>query len=128
MNAKWVPSPNRTLGRRGFRPEAVVVHIMDGTLRGTDAWFRNRESKVSAHYGVGRNGEVHQYVREADAAWHAGRKSSDAPWGLLKPGVNPNYYTIGIEHEERDDVDRTDAMYEASTTLVREICLRWRPV
>jgi N-acetylmuramoyl-L-alanine amidase len=56
----WIGSPNRTTGRNGFRPEAVVIHIMDdNSFSNVDAWFLNPESKVSAHYGVGRNGTVH---------------------------------------------------------------------
>jgi N-acetyl-anhydromuramyl-L-alanine amidase AmpD len=41
---------------------------MDGTLAGTDAWFTNPASQVSAQYGIGKNGEVHQYVKEEDTA------------------------------------------------------------
>jgi hypothetical protein len=58
----WIGSCNKTPGRGGFRPEAIVIHIMEGTLGGTDDWFNNPASKVSAHYGIGRNGQVHQYV------------------------------------------------------------------
>ncbi|HWO92013.1 MAG TPA: N-acetylmuramoyl-L-alanine amidase, partial [Methylomirabilota bacterium] len=71
---EWLGSPNKESGRRGFRPEAIVVHIMDGTLLGTDARFANPGSKVSAHYGVGTNGQIHHYVAESDTAWHAGRR------------------------------------------------------
>ena len=125
MEARWIGSPNRKAGRRGYKPEAIVIHVMEGTLAGTDAWFRRRDSKVSAHYGVGRGGELHQYVDEGDTAWHAGRKSADAPWPLLKPRVNPNYYTIGIEHEGRADDPWSDAMYGASAALIVQICHRW---
>ena len=129
MDILNVLSPNYSAGRKGYRPEAIVIHIMEGTLSGTDSWFRNRDSKVSAHYGVGVNGEVHRYVEESDTAWHAGRV--DAPhWTLIKPAgegryVNPNYYTIGIEHEGKADSDWTDAMYEASSQLVADISRRW---
>lgn len=122
--AKWIGSPNRTTGRGGFRPEAVVVHIMEGTLAGTDSWFRSPQSKVSAHYGIGRNGEVHQYVNENDSAWHAGRVWGST-WKLRKEGVNPNRYTIGIEHEGQGDDEWTDAMYRTSAALIRDVCHRW---
>jgi N-acetyl-anhydromuramyl-L-alanine amidase AmpD len=61
-------SPNFWVGRKGYRPEAIVIHIMDGTLIGTDSWFANHTSQVSAHYGIGKNGEIHQYVQENDTA------------------------------------------------------------
>lgn len=125
MNIIQKKTPNFWSGRKGYRPEAVVIHIMDGTLIGTDSWFENPNSQVSAHYGIGKNGEVHQYVQESDAAWHAGRV--DAPiWKLIKPNINPNIYTIGIEHEGKPDDVWTDAMKQSSATLIREICQRWQ--
>jgi N-acetylmuramoyl-L-alanine amidase len=123
------PCPHYTRGRSTYRPEAIVIHIMEGTLRGTDSWFANPASKVSAHYGVGKNGEVHQYVKEEDTAWHAGRVNSPV-WGLIKPSgrgqyINPNYYTIGIEHEGYEDTEWSEAMYVSSSRLVAEISKRW---
>ena len=125
MNIIQKKSPNFWIGRKGYRPEAIVIHIMDGTLVGTDSWFANTTSQVSAHYGIGKNGEVHQYVQESDAAWHAGRV--DVPvWKLIKPSINPNLYTIGIEHEGKPDDVWTDAIKQSSATLIREICQRWQ--
>ncbi len=124
MNIIQKKSSNFWVGRKGYRPEAVVIHIMDGTLPGTDSWFANPTSQVSAHYGIGKGGEVHQYVQENDAAWHAGRV--DAPvWKLIRPNVNPNLYTIGIEHEGKPDEGWTETMKQSSATLIREICQRW---
>ncbi|NJL16247.1 MAG: N-acetylmuramoyl-L-alanine amidase [Nitrospira sp.] len=123
MAIQWIGSPNKDKGREGFRPEAIVIHIMEGTLKGTDAWFRNEESGVSAHYGIGKTGEIHQYVGESDTAWHAGRMVAPT-WQLLKPDINPNWYTIGIEHEGRADTPWPDAMYETSARLIDEICRR----
>lgn len=121
----WKGSPNFWQGRRGQKPEAVVIHIMDGTLAGTDSWFANKSSQVSAHYGIGRGGQVHQYVKEEDTAWHAGVVKSPS-WNLLKPKVNPNLYTIGIEHEGRPGDAWTEEMKNASAKLIREICQRWK--
>lgn len=120
----WVPSPNYTVGRRGYRPEAIVIHIMAGTLAGTDSWFSQRRSQVSAHYGIGRKGDIHQYVDESDSAWHAGRRYAPT-WALIKDGVNPNLYTIGLEHEGHAEDAWPDAMYAASARLLQDICLRW---
>ena len=118
-------SPNFWVGRKGYRPEAIVIHIMDGTLVGTDSWFANHTSQVSAHYGIGKSGEVHQYVQENDTAWHAGRV--DAPvWKLIRPNLNPNLYTIGIEHEGRPNDHWTEEMKRVSANLIREICQRWQ--
>ena len=128
MNIVNLPSPNSNKGRKSYRPEAIVIHIMEGSLSGTDDWFRSTKSNVSAHYGIGKTGEVHRYVPEEDTAWHAGRVNAPT-WIGLKPSgkmyINPNYYTIGIEHEGFDNAEWTDAMYLASSTMIREICQRW---
>jgi N-acetylmuramoyl-L-alanine amidase len=124
MEALWIGTPNKERGRRGYRPEAIVIHIMDGALEGSDSWFRDPASRVSAHYGVRSTGEVHQYVAEMDTAWHAGRRSEPS-WKLIKARVSPNLYTLGIEHEGRADTAWSAAMLEASARLVAEICNRW---
>jgi N-acetylmuramoyl-L-alanine amidase len=124
MNIIQKKSSNFWVGRKSYRPETIVIHIMDGTLSGTDSWFANPTSQVSAHYGIGKSGEVHQYVQEADAAWHAGRVDTPV-WKLIRPDVNPNLYTIGIEHEGKPNDVWTEAMKQASAILIREICQRW---
>jgi len=66
--AKWLgPSPNES-GNMG--PVRLgVVHIMEGSLGGTDNWFSNTAAQVSAHFGVGKDGTVHQYVDTSRIAW-----------------------------------------------------------
>jgi N-acetylmuramoyl-L-alanine amidase len=108
----------------GLQPAAIVIHISEGTLASADAWFNNDAALVSAHYIVGRSGEVHQYVSEEDTAYHAGSPMNPT-WRLLRPHVNPNSYTVGIEHEGRAQDQWTDAQYATSAELVAEIARRW---
>lgn len=123
---KWTGTPHFNTGRSGSKPEAIVIHVMDGTLPGTDAWFNNPTSKVSAHYGIGKTGEVHQYVKEEDQAWHAGVISKpSAKIVKAKGSLNPNRYTIGIEHEGTATSAWTEEMKRASSSLIREVCNRW---
>lgn len=123
------PSPHFKPGRNGYKPEAIVIHIMEGTLTGTDSWFANPASRVSAHYGVGKLGAVHQYVNEEDTAYHAGRVHAPS-WKGIKPSgknayINPNFYTVGIEHEGNENSEWTEAMYSASASLVAAIAKKW---
>ena len=125
MEVKWIGSPNFTKDRAGFRPEAIVIHIMAGTLIGTDAHFQVKGSNpVSAHYGVGKNGEIHQYVSESNSAWHAG-VINNPTWSLMKKGINPNHYTVGIEFEGQPGDVWTPEMKRAGADLILDISSRW---
>jgi N-acetyl-anhydromuramyl-L-alanine amidase AmpD len=115
----------------GQEISAVVIHIIDGSQVGADATFLNDALSLvrSAHYSVGHDGAVHQYVKETDTAYHAGVISKPSWKGMKKTPsggyVNPNYYTIGIEHEGRPDDEWTDAMYSSSAALLRSISVRY---
>jgi N-acetylmuramoyl-L-alanine amidase len=119
-------------GREGnFKPEAIVIHIGEGSLRSIDSQFKDPRSSVSAHYCVGKLGQIHQYVEEINTAFHAG--NVDRPsWPLIKPGeepgsfINPNFYTIGIEHEGFADDVWPETQLAASAALVGEIAQRWQ--
>lgn len=120
--SKLVPV-NFSKGRGGMRPDVIVIHIQEGTMSGTDAWFRNPQAKVSAHYGVGRDGSVVQWVSDADAAWHAGTvKDPTAEIVKDRPGLNPNQYSIGIECEGKATDEPTIHQLTALGELVRQLC------
>lgn len=130
----------------------LVIHVMDGYLAGTDALFNTapqdrkggqKGNPSSAHYGIGQGGEVHQYVQDADTAYHAGRVNKPV-WPLIQPfwndatgkysGVNPNSITIGIEHEGAAGqafaaklklaFEWPDAMVQASAELIATLCVK----
>ncbi len=107
----------RMCNGKSFLPIAIVIHTMAGTLIGTDAWFNNSDNAVSSHYGVGKSGEVHQYVKDDDTAYHVGRVFWPI-WKLLEDGVNPNATTLGIEHEGTAVDGLTPAQAEASAHLI----------
>jgi N-acetylmuramoyl-L-alanine amidase len=116
---------NFTVGRPlNQKPEAIVIHIAVGSLKAVDAYFTSPASRVSAHYCVGKGGEVHHYVHETDTAFHVGVVDNPT-WPLIKPGVNPNYYTIGIEHEGLPDDIWPEIQIITSATLIGEIAERW---
>lgn len=114
---------NFTKGRAGHKPVAIVLHLMDGYLSGTDSWFRNPAAQASTHYGVGKDGTVYQWVEEADTAWGNGRVLNPT-WKLIDPKVNPNLTTISIEHEGFSGADWTEAQYLADVELIKAIAER----
>ena len=110
--ARRVGSPNYWPGRPHGPPIALVVHTMAGRLVGADAWFADPRSQVSAHYGVGLDGRIHQYVGLQDRAWANGATEPGSTWPG-PAGLNPNHLTVSIEVEDRGDPGRpmTEAQY-----------------
>lgn len=111
MNIVWKGSPNYGATRFGNNIEFIVCHWIVGTLASADAVFANPNTDVSAHYAVG-NGEIHQYVKETDTAWHAGNQTA-------------NRKSIGIEHQGGPNLPITDAVYNTSADLIADICRRY---
>ena len=98
-SATYIGSPYYS-SRDGYKPEAVVWHIMDGTLVGSDGWFNNNPYSVSAHFGIGKDGTIHQYIYLSNAA-HANGAIENWNLKLIKDNLyqNPNDWTISIEFE-----------------------------
>jgi N-acetyl-anhydromuramyl-L-alanine amidase AmpD len=102
----------------------MVIHIMDGSYAAGESVFLSEGTQKSAHYGISKQGVIHQYVDENDTAFHAG-VVVNASWPLMKARVNPNFYTIGIEHEGGPDDVWPEAQLTASAGLIGEIAARW---
>lgn len=118
----WLGSPNHYSGRKGYAVVAIVIHTMAGTLAGCDSWFANPSSQVSAHYGVGLNGELHQYVALTDGAWANGVLEPGASWPtIVGNSANPNYQTVSVETEDLGNPKQevTDAQFEATAAACR---------
>ena len=89
--ARWIPSPNHDARPAGTALSLIVVHgisLPPGAFGGDGIveLFTNRLDaaahpyyatiaalRVSAHFFIRRDGELIQFVRCADRAWHAGR-------------------------------------------------------
>lgn len=86
---------NHNIG--GNTPRLFIVHIMQGTLDGTDSWFRNPAAQASSHFGTSRGGRLFQWVDTKDIAWHA---------------VDANDHSIGIENAGWSGEKLTDAQVD----------------
>src|SRR5579859_291857 len=123
----FVGSPNFFPGWGGHQPIAIVVHTMAGSLGATDHIFNDPtvqpDLRVSAHYGVGLDGTVHQYIALDDRAWANGILEPGNTW-FGPPGVNPNYLTVSIETEDLGDgaTPVSDAQYSAVLGVCRLVC------
>jgi hypothetical protein len=113
--AVWTPAyrGNYTQATRGaLIIDFIVIHIAQGSYSGTISWFQNPRANVSAHYVVGRRGQIAQCVHNADIAWHAGN------WRF-------NRKSISIEHAGYGSHRWTDLMYRSSAKLSAYLCRRF---
>lgn len=106
-------SPDRSV--YGGRINKIVIHHAATTdFDGIGATFRASGRYASAHYGVGRNNNVDQYVAEKDVAWHAGNWSA-------------NISSVGIENVNASgapDWAIADSTFNTLVELVRDIAKR----
>lgn len=126
-----VSVPNCYIGRwaAGIKQPiiSIVNHIMEGSLAGTDAYFRNPNSQASTHYGVGKGGLIYQWVRDEDTAWGNGTRyyTQVTPNWLKNYPYNPNNVTISIEHEGYTGDVLPEAQYQASLWLQKLVIKRY---
>lgn len=89
-------------GRGGVLFEAVIEHTTGGgaTIGALDNWFLSAQAGVSAHFGIGPGGEIHQYVALTDTAFAHGIVDHSIGTKLVEENgdTSPNQWAIGIEH------------------------------
>ena len=88
-------SPNFSKGRKAAL-DTLVIHDTEGdNIEKTLKWFESKDSSVSAHYIIGKDGQVFQMVEDEDTAWHCGK--SCLPSSSKEVGNTVNHRSIGIE-------------------------------
>ncbi len=88
---RWTGSPHFNNRRRPDDITGIVIHsTANSSLERVAEWFNNPNAKVSAHYTIGKDGQIIQSVQDMHRAWHAGRS-------VWKGRNSCNDYTIGIE-------------------------------
>lgn len=132
-NNRWIPT------RYGNPIVAVVIHRMEGTLYGTDQWFRyyHESGWTSTHFGVGfmsvadaaaGRAQIRQWVDTLYTAWGWNARPTDdvptelartvfGPVGLYNPAQDMNRVVIHIETEGYAD----RPWHPAVTARVREL-------
>jgi len=119
---EWNPSPNFS-SREGRKINTIVDHITQGGFPGCVDWLKNPASVASAHYVVTKLGRIIQLVKEGDKAWSNGSYNRGS-WNLYD-GTNPNLTTISIEHEGLTGELLTEAQYQSSLFLHRELIAKY---
>jgi len=126
-------SPNYDARPVGTVCDLIVVHgisLPPGTYGGPwiDFLFSNalpsdahpyfatiNERKVSSHLLVRRGGEITQYVKFTDRAWHAGVSAFEGREAC-------NDYSIGVELEGTDTTPYADVQYQVLANIVAALC------
>jgi N-acetylmuramoyl-L-alanine amidase len=118
----WVQSPNFDSRPDGAVVDTIVLHHTAGqSLAGTVSWFANRESGVSAHFTVGRDGSIVQHVSTYQRAWHAG-VSTDV---FGRPSVNGFSVGIEIDHPGTAGTPYSQEQVEAVEHIVSVLVRRF---
>lgn len=117
------PSPNHS-DRRGNEVELIVLHCdASGNERGTVGWIQSKESKVSYHALVGRDGTVYTFVPYDRMAWHAGQSSYNGR-------KHCNLYSVGLSFANRNNGKEplTEAQKDTMKRLVAEVRAKYGPI
>ncbi len=96
--AQWRPIPVNWSPGTPDPNRLFIVHVMQGSLWGTDSWFRNPRAQASAHFGVGKDGTCFQWVDTDQMAWHA---------------CDANPFSIGVETEGYSGQPFTNAQIQS---------------
>ncbi|MGH8190155.1 MAG: N-acetylmuramoyl-L-alanine amidase, partial [Rhodanobacteraceae bacterium] len=115
--ATWVPSPNYNQRT----PFLIVVHFtQDHSLQQAlhELRTRNPSGPVSAHYLIGKDGQIYQLVADLDRAWQAGK----GRWGTI---TDLNSASLGIELDNNGDEPFPPAQIDSLLRLLTDLTHRW---
>lgn len=119
---------NKSMSRQGYKPTHIVLHGTAGGTRAQDTanYFATGSEPASAHFIIGQDGAIVQGVPCSLAAW--GNGILNKPSLPFSSAINPNYYTISIEHC-KPSLDNSDALTPAQQTssfhLVQTLCAHY---
>ena len=107
MKIKKYSTPHSFKDRKGYVPDMIVLHNTGNTrISSAHYWFLDPDSFVSAHFLVGLDGEIRQYVDLKDGAFCNGTSQSKTQKSYYRNALSPlvasrphncNYYTVAIE-------------------------------
>jgi|GEM_PF-4571022 len=110
-------TPNKSTKGRASQDITLAVIHYTGSENEQSAidWFESSEGKVSAHYVIARNGDIHQFETIYAKLWHAG----DSVWRGKKWC---NGCSIGYELCGTFDSGFTEEQYDSlCTLLIRDV-------
>lgn len=118
----WSISPNFDERPADAVVDTIVLHhTASPSLESTVKWFANPESRVSAHFTIGKDGSIIQHVSTFMRAWHAGTSRD------VEGRERVNGFSIGIEIVNAGDgVDKfTEEQVEVVGNLIGAMRFRY---
>ena len=109
------PSPNHNARTQSV--QLIVLHAdASPNEKGCLSWIQSRESKVSYHILIGRDGVIYRCVPYDRRAWHAGKSE----W---KGHKDVNGLSIGVSFSYKNDGKEplTDKQKTAAKQVIAEI-------
>jgi N-acetyl-anhydromuramoyl-L-alanine amidase len=131
--ANYIPSPNCDARPAGVETSLIVVHgisLPPGDFGGPwiERLFTNSlpldaheyfaqigPIKVSSHLVLARCGEITQYVKFTDRAWHAGVSSYEGRQAC-------NDFSVGVELEGSDTLPYEPIQYDVLAQVIAALC------
>ena len=98
--------------------DTIVLHAdASDSVHASLSWICSKESKVSYHVIIDRDGTVYECVPVAKRAWHA---------GVSKFGghTDVNSYSIGLSFANKND--GKEPYTDAQIASALELCKEWR--
>lgn len=94
----------------------IVIHVMEGTLAGSVAWFKTpgRPVPTAAHYLVGADGSIVQMVPDEKKCFHAGNDD-----------VNNRSIGIELEGYTAKSAGFGDAMLASAAKVTAILCAKY---
>lgn len=115
LATRWQASPNHDERRPNY---VILHHTTSDTVEQGLRSLTDTLQKVSAHYLIGREGEIIQLVDERRRAWHAGASY----WGGQR---DLNSASIGIELDNNGDEPFAEPQIASLIALLEDLRARY---
>lgn len=119
-----IETPNHYTDRHGEIPQAIVIHVTEGSYESAKSWIQKIESAVSYHIIVDTDGYPHRFVEDHEAAWANGIIVNPT-WTGLKRRINPNLYTLSLAYSGTAQMGPTLAQVLSMAEIISNWSKEW---
>lgn len=126
-------TPYQTAGRGDEQVRGLILHATAGTVKSDHPIFMGDDDarQVSIHYYILKTGEIREYVRDDDTAWHTGDSAfhgfEDFDCNLVTLGTELENLNTGTDPYPQAQYDAAVWLWRsliATYSIPREWCAR----